>query len=312
MKPALLATALIATVAQAQIDPGRVIATVNGTPIHGREYYSRMEIQPGLGTPTNTGKFLQIYPGYLTLRLLIEEHLIVQLAESLAVKPSQAAFDKEFKERMDTRPEQFKTWLDMGFTEEDMKHEVLVDMCQFAIQTKGITITDFEVEKFYKENTTKFTLPKRYQLRMIRVGAEADKKAVDDALAAGTKFAEVAASLSTDVTKLSGGQMGLVADGEVTPAVRTALGATKKGMVTGWVATGKEFAKFLVEDIKGIEVLPLNDKLKRDIRESLMRERGQAKNNVPLMMQEFRRKAKIEFGNYPFAEDLKRYFEIGS
>lgn len=312
MKPLMILSALAVTVAvQAQVDPDRVVVTVNGTEIKGREYYSRMEIQPGLGAAANTGKFIQVYPGYLTLRLLIEEHLIIQLAQSQKVAPTTQQFDTEYKERLETNPEQFKSWLAMGFTEADMKHEVLVDMCQFLILTKGITITDFEAEKYYKEHMDKFTLPKRYQTRMIRVSDEEGKKAVDAALLGGAKFADVASSHSVDISKLNGGSMGLIADGEVTPTVRTALSATKKGQTTTWVTQGKEFAKFLVEDVKGIEVLQLDAKLKRGIRETLMRERGQAKNSVPMMMLDFRKKAVIEFGNYPFSADLKRFFEIG-
>lgn len=313
MKKATIIFALATTaLAQAQVDPGRVVAKVNGTEIHGREYYSRMEIQPGLGAVGPGGKFIQFYPGYITMRLLIEEHLIIQLAQSQGVAPSATQFEAEFKNRMDTRKEQFQAWLNLGFSEADMKHEVMVDMCQFAILTRGITITDFEVERYYKDNVDKFTLPKRYQLRMIRVKDEEEaRKVVDAALAGGTKFQDAAAQHSVDVTKLNGGLLGIVAEGEVTPAVRTALSKIKKGQATGWVTDANESAKFFIEDIKGIEVLPLDDNVKRNVREMLMRERGQARNNVPLMMQEFRQKAKLEFENFPFSDDLKRFFELG-
>jgi hypothetical protein len=106
LRNALILTALAATsTAYAQVDPDRVIVKVNGVPIVGRDYYRRMETQGGLGTPTTDMKFVQIYPGYLSLRFLIEEELIVQLAKSQGVAPTDAQVTAELAARKLRNPE---------------------------------------------------------------------------------------------------------------------------------------------------------------------------------------------------------------
>jgi parvulin-like peptidyl-prolyl isomerase len=311
MRNTLLILTIAAATAQAQVDPNRVIVTVNGAPIVGRDYYRRMETQPGLGTPTTDMKFVQVYPGYLTLRFLIEEELIVQLAKSQGVAPTDAQVDAELAAKKLRNPEQFNSLAQFGMAEQEMKRRILVDMSEFNVLTKGVTITDFEVEKYYKDNPTKFRLPKRYQLRMIRVGSEDAKKDVDAALAGGEKFEDVAARLSNDMTKLDGGRLGIFAEEDMLPATRTVISATAKGKVSAWIEQNSQFAKFLVEDILQETIIPLDEGLKAAIREQLMTERGQARNNLPQMMQDFRKKAVLEFGDYPFKEEIKRHFEIG-
>lgn len=303
--------ALATATAYAQVDPNRVVVKVNGVGITGKDYYRRMETQAGLGTPTNDGRFVQIYPGYLTLRFLIEEELVIQLAKSQGVAPTDEQVAAELKKRMDRNPEQFKSLVQFGLSEDDMKRRVMIDMCDFNVLTKGITITDFEVEKYYADNPTKFRVPKRYQLRMIRVASEDAKKTVDAALARGEKFEDVATAHSNDISKLDGGKIGTFAEADMVPATRTVIAATTKGKVSAWIEQNGQFARFLVEDVLQEEVIMLDPELKRVIREQLMQERGQARNNVPQMMQDFRKKAVLEFGDYPFKDEIKRYFELG-
>ncbi|HXH59950.1 MAG TPA: peptidyl-prolyl cis-trans isomerase [Fimbriimonadaceae bacterium] len=313
MRPqAVIALAALAVAAHAQVDPDRVVVKVNGHPILGREYYSRMEIQPGLGSVDTDGRFVQVYPGYLALRWLIEEELIIQLAKEQGVAPTQKDVDDEYATRLKLHPEQYKAMIQLGFTEADLKRKVLVDLSDFNIVTKGVTVTDFEVEKQYKDNLARlYTLPKRYQLRMVLVQSEDDKKPVDDAIAAGDKFEDVASKFSIDLTKLNGGKIGTISEGDLIPASRTAIASTKKGQVTPWVEQNGKFARFQVEDILEPKILPLDDALKREIRDDLMKDRGAAKNNILQLMEDFRKKAVLEFGNFPFADDIKQFFGRG-
>lgn len=311
LRNALLLAALAAATAQAQVDPNRVVVKVNGSAIVGKDYYRRMEFQPGLGTPTADQKLVQVYPGYLTLRFLIEEELTVQLAASQGVAPTAEEIAAELKLRMDESPESYKALLQLGMNEADLLRRVQVDMSEFRVLTKGITVTDFEVEKFYTDNARRFRIPKRYQLRMVRVNTDEAKRQVDEALNRGEKFEDVAARLSNDVSKLDGGRIGAFAEEEMVPATRTIVVTTGKGKVTTWIEQSGQFAKFLVEDILAEKIIPLDAGLKKAIREQLMSERGQVRNNIIMMMQEFRKKAVLEFGDYPFKEEIKRYFELG-
>ncbi|MCH7945922.1 MAG: peptidyl-prolyl cis-trans isomerase, partial [Armatimonadetes bacterium] len=273
-KSLLLSLVLVASGAVAQVDPDRVIVRVNGHPIFGREYYMRTEVLPNLGQVDSSRKFVQLFPGYLALRWLIEEELIVQLAMDRVVPPSAQDVEDELNYRMELQPDQVRSMLDLGFDESDLRRRVLVDLSEFNLLTQGITITDFEVEKQYKDNLQMYTLQKRYDLSMIRVKGDAAKKAVDDALAAGDDFGKVAGEHSIDISKVNGGKIGIVPDGSLDPSTRTVLVDTRKGQVSAWVQVGDVFAKFLVQDVRDVEILPLDDELKKSIRRALMSERG--------------------------------------
>ena len=308
---AVVLVVLMVVPAFAQVDPDRVIVRVNGHPIFGREYYMRTEALPNLGQVDSNRRFVQVFPGYLALRWLIEEELIVQLAMDQTVEPSAQDVEEELKLRMEAQPDQVRSMLALGFDENDLRRRVLVDLSEFNILTQGITITDFEVEKQYEDNLQMYTLQKRYDLRMIRVNGDAAKKAVDDALAAGDDFAKVAAQHSIDISKVNGGKIGIVPDGALDPSTRTVLVDTRKGQVSAWVKEGDVFAKFLVEDVRDVEILPLDDRLKKSIRRALMSERGAVVNNVPKMMADFRKTVILDFDNYPFEDDIRRHFTVG-
>ncbi|MCH8978095.1 MAG: peptidyl-prolyl cis-trans isomerase [Armatimonadetes bacterium] len=310
-KSLVLSLALLASGALAQVDANRVIVRVNGHPIFGREYYLRTEVLPNLGQVDSNRRFVQLYPGYLSLRWLIEEELIVQLAMDRVVEPSAQDVDEELKARMEREPEQVRSMLKLGFDENDLRRRVLVDLSEFNLLTQGITVTDFEVEKQYEDNLNMYTLQKRYDLSMIRVKGDEAKKAVDDALAAGDDFGKVASEHSIDISKVNAGKIGIVPDGALDPSTRTVLVDTRKGQVSAWVQEGDVFAKFLVQDVRDVEILPLDDDLKTSIRRALMSDRGRVVNNMPKMMADFRRTVILDFENYPFADDIKQYFKAG-
>jgi len=271
----------------------------------------RTELLPNLGQVDSNRRFVQLYPGYLSLRWLIEEELIVQLAMDRVVEPSADDVERELKLRMKLQPEQVRSMLDLGFSENDLRRRVLVDLSEFNLLTQGITVTDFEVEKQYKDNLNQYTLQKRYDLSIIRVKGEEAKKLVDDALAAGEEFGKVAAEHSIDISKVRAGKIGIVPDGALDPSTRTVLADTRKGQVSAWIQEGDAYAKFLVVDIREVEILPLDDSLKLSIRRALMTDKGIIINNLPKLMADFRKTVILVFENYPFADDIMRHFRVG-
>ena len=66
----LLALALTACAAYAQVDANRTVAVVNGEEIKGGEYYHRMEYLSGVGRIGNNG-VNEFPPGFMTIEQLI-------------------------------------------------------------------------------------------------------------------------------------------------------------------------------------------------------------------------------------------------
>src|SRR5688572_43946 len=251
------------TLGHAQTDPTAVVLTVNGDTIKGAEYLRRMEYLPSVSR--NIGNVSLVYPpGFLTLEALITERLIFQLAKQKGVMPLEAEIQAELNSMLTEKPTLLNDAALAGQTRADIEHQIKFQLTQFKLTTFGINLTDVEVDKFYKDNPTIFTVPKRAKLSVIAVADEATKGKVDADIASGKPFADVAKMYSEDVTKSQGGEFGTVPIGSLPEPVRNAINATKIGQTSGWVVMGKEGttqAKFFLHDMVPEEKTKLDDKL---------------------------------------------------
>ncbi len=300
----------IAVAGFAQIDPARRIATVNGEEIKGDEYYHRMEFLPGVGKRMGTS-FAEFPPGFLTLEQLITEHLVLQLAKEKGVLPTDPEVQADLNEKLQDEPRLIEEWMADGKTRAELDYQIKVDLAQFKIQTAGVTITDQEIDAYYKDAVTRFTIPKRYKLRTIAVTSEEGKTSVDADLAAGKNFGDVATAKSDDVSKVNGGSFDPIPLLAIPDeATRNAIAATKIGQTTAWLKQGdKAWAKFLVEGILPEELQKLTPSLRRALRRQLMLQRGRTKNDVTKDMNEMRAKAKINIEQKPFADAYAKFTE---
>ncbi len=290
-----------------QVDPSRVVMVINGEEIKGSEYYKRMEYLPNVGRQIN-GEFVVDMPGVLALQRLIDERVILSLAADKGVLPTKAEIDEFLTERQTEDPKFIETWATGGLTREDLEYQVKVELAQFKLQTQGITITDVEVEKHYNENPTRFTIRKKYTLRLIAVPEE-KKAAVDTALKSGKSFADVAKEMSSDMTHLDGGMLGDIELDYFADPVKNIVAATKIGQASDWIKGETQSVRFYVEAIKPETKIPLDAKLKKTLRKSLMLDRGVTKNNLPAMLLEQRKKMKVDYRQVQFKDEFQRWLE---
>jgi len=307
------ALALVAAISMGQVDPSRVVATVNGEEIKGNEYYRRMEYLPGVGR--NLGRsFAEFPPGLLTLEQLITEKLVMQLAKQKGVLPTDAEVEAEVKIRLADNPQMMEQWAAGGRTPAELRDYLRYELTQFKVQTFGITITDQEIEKHYKDNPQLYTRPKQAKLRMIAVSSEADRNAVDKALSTGTAFGEAAKKYSIDVHKVVGGEMQPIAYVSMATWMREAINATKIGQATSWQEQDRQdgqkaYLKFLLEGVVPEQKVELSPNLRRSIRRRMMLDKGAAKNNISTEMLALRQKAKIDIKQPEFAEAYKKFID---
>src|SRR6185436_16816250 len=134
------------------------------------------------------------------------------------------------------------------------------------------TVTDADVEAAFKARRTQFEQPARTRVSHILVkvptvggsGAEDQAKArAESALArirGGADFAQVAREMSEDASTASrGGDLGLIAQGELVPEVDKAIQGLKPGEVTGPVRS-----PFGFHLLKVFEIVPAT---KKDLKE---------------------------------------------
>lgn len=134
-------------------------------------------------------------------------------------------------------------------------------------------VTDAEVEAAYKERRREFEQPARVRAAHILVrvpsvgGSEAEDKAREKAEAAlkrikdGADFGQVAREVSEDqATALRGGELGLVAPGELVPEFERVAFALKPGEAGGPVRTPYGY-----HVVKALEVVPGSKKELREV-----------------------------------------------
>jgi peptidyl-prolyl cis-trans isomerase SurA len=306
---ALFAFGAFASIGWSQVDPNRVVAVVNGEEIKGAEYYRRMEFLPGTGKMLGN-RFASFPPGFMTLEQIITERLVYKLAAQKRCMPTDDEIQSALTRLKADNPKIAEDWVASGRLMEDLLNQIKFERAQFKLATFGITVTDQQVDTFYKEKQdTLFTVPKRVKLRVIAVDDDAQKAVVDKALAAGTPFGKVAHDYSKDVTKLADGEFGVVPVTGLQPLAKAAIDKIKVGGVTEWISTEGKSVKFLMEEVLPSKVVPLDAKLRVDIREKLMLDKGQATNDMAKQMAVIRKAAVVDIKQKEFAEAYQKFID---
>lgn len=294
--------------AQPTFDPNRVIAVINGQPVKASDFYRRMEYLGGVGKVIGNS-FVERTPAFWTLDSMATEWMTFQLARDKGVFPAEAEVQQELRFRLESSPTLLQDWEGSGQTRAELEYQIRFQLCQFKIATAGITVTDQEVEKFYKDNPNSFTVPRRVKLRVISVSDPAKKAQVDLQLQSGKKFDEVAKAMSEDITASSGGQFGTVPLNSLAEPIRKVIEATRVGQQTPWLDASGNSVKFLLEEIIAERVQPLDDAMKRGIRRRLMLDRGRVKNDVAKEMAAMRAKLNVDVRTPALAEEWKEYMK---
>ena len=208
-----------------------VVAVVNGQKIYKSEYLERLEAKSGLETMSQ----------------LIGEKLIEQAAKDNGIVIPNESVD----EQLSKIKEQFGTSFDYilqsyGMSEQDLWGSLRMNMIVYEIATKDMTVTDSEVEEFFKNNREEFDEPEMYRANQIILATEDLAKEILDQLKSGANFADLALLYSTDVaTKSSGGDLGFFARGTMPEEFDTAVFSKKVGDLVGPFKT--EYGYHIVE-----------------------------------------------------------------
>lgn len=189
--------------------------------------------------------------------LIVEQEVVAQAAEKEGIAPDMAELDKHVEELRSTFDNdlQFRMKLEGdGFTEESFRRHVGRMMAARAyldrIRIDAADVRDAEVEKFYKENTERLTLPEQVRVRHILLiwkpmGTQDDRAAVRQQMQpilerarAGEDFAALAREFSEDsATRGNGGDTGLFVRGTMVPQFEAVAFSLEPGEISDPVDT---------------------------------------------------------------------------
>jgi len=273
----LLASLAVATAAFCQpIDNNEVVAKVGGQVINAAQFYRRMAYLDGVGTVEN-GKFVAVPPAFLTVQRMVDEIIVISVAKDKGVAPTTAEVDAEMAKRKKDNPETLRELQELGVGDDMIRSQITQDLARFNLLTMGIAITDAQVQNNYNVNKMLYVTPATIKLRVIVVNDAANKTKVDEALKTKA-FAEVASTMSDDLTRMLGGDLPLVPVANLPKNVADATTPVAAGKTTAWVESGGAFVKYLVEAKNDQKQMPLDAQLKADIKKSMMVVAGQQKN----------------------------------
>lgn len=296
-KKVLLAIGAAFLVTTFTVGCGRgTVATVNGRKITRQEYYDRLERLPY--RDPNTGQPMEA--GALVLQRLINEELILRLAESKNVPPT----DQQVNDRLAQASKQPGFSANMkasGVTKDQLKELMRIEQAAFNLQTKDVKVSEADVKKYYDQNKeTQFTIPEQVNLAGIFVNSKAEADKAMGLLKSGVDFATVASSLSKDpVSAKQGGRLRPIARGDrnIPEAIQKIIFATPRGKYTNPIPSGgNTYVIFQVLQHRQKRTQSFAD-VSTPIRERMMVAKGMAKN--PALNQDlekFRESAKVDVG----------------
>jgi foldase protein PrsA len=304
-KRILLALLAMAVLAVFVVGCGEgTVAKVNGRRISKQEYYNRLE---RLQLPNQQGGG-QSEAGAVVVRRLIDEELILELAEKNHVSPT-ADQIKVRMQQAQKNPQTVQLLQKSGITPEQFKQMLRVEQAAFNLQTRGVTVSDSEVREFYDKYKDKvFTTPEQAFISWIVLNTPADVDKAQSLLKRGVDFGTVAKSLSID--KATAAQDGRVpraifkGDAQIPEALQKAIFGIPAGTFTQPLKIQNKYVICKVNERRPPSTRKFDD-VSFDVKQNLMIQKGaQKKIDVNKELGDYRKDAKVWVGIQRYNEAI--------
>ena len=217
----------------------------------------------GQAKPTSTELKSECKEQYESLKqevlgFLISSSWVIGEAEHLGVKVSDKEVTKEFakiKNEQFPKPAEFQKFLaTSGQTVSDLLLRVKLNMLSAKIQKKVAkgkgAPTKAEIEKYYKENKTRYGTSEKRNVDVVLTKTEAQATKAKKEIESGKSFASIAKKVSIDPTsKATGGLLTGVVKGQEEAALNTAIFGAKANVLGGPVKTPFGYYVYEVKSI---------------------------------------------------------------
>lgn len=216
----ILIVALIGVGCKSTASGSNVVASVNGEPITKDQLYELMVQQYGADALDSliSDKIVELESKDKKITIT-DEDVNTELTKYIEQYGGQGAFDQALASS--------------GYSIEDIKKNVKMNLTMVKLLEPGITITDDEMKQYFTENKSSFNQSEQVRASHILVATEETAKEVESKLAAGGDFAKLAAEYSTDPgTKDKGGDLGFFGKGEMVPEFENVAFALEPGKVS--------------------------------------------------------------------------------
>ncbi|MCS6948907.1 MAG: peptidyl-prolyl cis-trans isomerase [Armatimonadota bacterium] len=312
---------------------GKNVGRVNDKPISQAEYHKVLERMavPIVGqndvplVDPVTGRIVRDQAGYLALRMLVDRRIVLEMAEKEKVMPTEQEIEREL-ERQKKQPDFNERLKALGYTQDDLKEDIKVELAAFKLITKGITVTEEEIRKEYNRRIQQFTIPAQVQVALILVDNRKKLDEIQSQIKKGVDFLVLAGQYrppdmpptmnTTSVWLQENNEMfrqlpqlwqtlQKTPVGSVTPPQPIRWQSAPGKVVNGWIL-------FKVLEKKERQVRPLDDEVREDLRRLLMQMKS--KRDLGRELVQMRTQAKVTFEipryNRRWEQDVQQWKQI--
>lgn len=226
------------------------------------------------------------------VQAMITKNVLLQNFRELGFSVDPDRVDREIqnvKDNYGSEAEFEKSMTDQGYDMERLRKEITQSLQVFMVQqhvVEDVEVTDEEMRRAYNSNVDQIAQPETVRARHILVSleegaTEEDKaaarekiEAIQEELAAGADFAELAKEKSEGPSSKNGGDLGYFSADKMVPSFSDAAFALQPGEVSGIVETRFGYHIIKLEDRKDAW-LPSFDEVKEHLRPQLEQQKAQ-------------------------------------
>lgn len=257
------------------------------------QYYKRLELMPAVQVVVDPARLqstgsgpLQSQPykgmvvgslGLQALSDLINETILRQAAKAEGVFPSEKDQEKELELRKKQNPNFLKDLNARGYDIPLIRNDIALSLAQYNLLTKGIKVTDEEVDTYIKEHPKEFEMPAMVDLVWMLVPE--DKKAqADKDLTSGVDFIVVAQKYTVAQNSANMQyrfpERAMPAIAKLSPLLYKAVEATAEQNQTQWLKFSDGWAKFYVKKKEKAQPMKIDADIKERLRKEMAKQKG--------------------------------------
>lgn len=270
-----------------------IMATVNGETISKDEYISHLErkVQVLVQSQQGPAQVPVAQPlNFQALNDLVNQKLLLQMAKKENVLPNDADVNAEMQYQVTKRADFVKALTEQGLTLVDIKNELRISLTRHNLLSKGIKISDAQVDAYIKENPKQFENPALVDLTWIVLKNAADKAKVDSDLRTGQTFAIVA----KQYTVAPSGPVYPSREYDKFPArLKPIIDKLAENATSDWLVDGVQFVKFHVEKKTPSSKVEIKPWMKTEISRLLAEQKGSAAVDLDKRLLNIRKSATV-------------------
>jgi hypothetical protein len=290
---------------------GGNLGSVDGDPISYDQFYSYLQRKPVIFAAVQ-GRQIQVQVadtlGIQTMRDLVQQRLLLEIAKEEGVSPSEAAITKELDIRRKQNPSYISDLENAGLSLDDIKYDIQLGLASEGIQTKGVVVTAQEAKSYIAANKKSFSTPPQANLLLIVAKNASDKAHADADLKSGQNFGAVAMHWSSaPQARENGGVFGTTNVAEMPPVLQKIVASTPEDKTSAWIKNGTNWVKFFVKSKSPAKAMPVDADLISAVERDLAKKKSPNGPDFQKKLLAKLKTAKVDLNSKFYQEGWQKY-----